>query len=102
MGQGIDPRGIGLFVVQILFLSLVWVFIILRLLAKFTIIKKFSLGDFFMYTAALTYTAHATITIRGINSSSWEGQSNAIQAESIALHSWFLCEVIYPTLSALQ
>ncbi|KAK3362788.1 integral membrane protein [Lasiosphaeria hispida] len=101
MDQVIDPRGIELFVVQIVFLSLVWVFFVFRLLVKLTIIKKCSLEDLFMYAAVLTYTAYATITIWGIHSASWDWESNPVQAESTALYSWLLCEVIYPPLSAL-
>jgi len=49
----------------------------------------------------LLYTAHSSISIWGIISGSRAAQTSMFEGESIALHAWFLCEVIYAPLSAL-
>jgi len=49
----------------------------------------------------LIYTAHNTISVWGIVYASQASQTNPLQGQSIALHSWFICEVLYAPLSAL-
>ncbi|KAK3996467.1 hypothetical protein QBC44DRAFT_365592 [Cladorrhinum sp. PSN332] len=97
----IDPRGVRLFVLTITFLILVWVFLSLRGLVKSLTVKKASLDDWLMLAAVLVYTAHSTITLWGIVYASQEGDEDFIRGENIALHSWFLGEVLYAPLSAL-
>lgn len=99
--SGIDPRGIQLFVAQITLLIMVWIFVLLRILVKVGLIKHIHLDDWLMIAVVFIYTAHAIITVWGIVSASREGEEHLARGESVALHSWFLCEVIYAPLSAL-
>lgn len=54
-----------------------------------------------MYKPKVIYTAHNTISIWGIVYASRVGDIDLLAGESIALHSWFLCELLYAPLSAL-
>ncbi|KAK3394833.1 integral membrane protein [Podospora didyma] len=99
--QDIDPRGIRLLIVQIVFLVLVWILVSLRGLVRLFVLKRVALDDLFMFISTLIYTAHATTTIWGIVYASNEAPADSPEAESIALRAWFLCEVIYAPLSAL-
>ncbi|KAK4232217.1 integral membrane protein [Podospora fimiseda] len=101
MIPNIDPRGVRLFVLTISFLVLVWLFISLRGLVKSMTVKKLSLDDWLMLAAVLLYTTHSTIALWGITYSSQEGEEDFLRGENIALHSWFLGEVLYGPLSAL-
>ncbi|KAK4452960.1 hypothetical protein QBC34DRAFT_397499, partial [Podospora aff. communis PSN243] len=47
------------------------------------------------------FTAHGTITLWGIVEGSVEGGTNYLLGENIALHSWFVGELLYAPLSAL-
>ncbi|KAM7190651.1 putative integral membrane protein [Naviculisporaceae sp. PSN 640] len=97
----IDPRGLKLFIVDLAFLTLAWLFFWLRALVTVTKIRRVSLDDILMFASIVIYTAHNTISLWGIVNASQIGDGNIIAGESIALHSWFLCEVIYAPLSAL-
>ncbi|KAK3362073.1 hypothetical protein B0T24DRAFT_670982 [Lasiosphaeria ovina] len=101
MSLDIDPRGDQLFTVQVVFLILVWIFIFLRAFVRFLIIKRVSLDDILMFLCVLIYTAYAILSICGILYASEARSTNPLGAESIGLHSWFVCEVIYAPLSAM-
>ncbi|KAK0666246.1 hypothetical protein QBC41DRAFT_256596 [Cercophora samala] len=101
MLSDLDPRGVRLFVLQITFLVLVYIFISLRILVKSLTVKKISLDDWLIFVAVIVYTTHATITIWGIVYASEEGDKDFVRGENIALHSWFLNEALYAPLSAL-
>ncbi|KAK4180406.1 hypothetical protein QBC36DRAFT_297622 [Triangularia setosa] len=101
MLSDLDPRGVRLFVLQITFLALVYLFISLRILVKSLTVKKISLDDWLIFAAVILYTTHATITIWGIVYASDEGDKDFVRGENIALHSWFLNEALYAPLSAL-
>jgi hypothetical protein len=49
----------------------------------------------------LLFTAHGIITLWGIVEASFEGATDFLRGENIALHSWFLGELLYAPLSAL-
>ncbi|KAK0729404.1 hypothetical protein B0T21DRAFT_292540, partial [Apiosordaria backusii] len=101
MISDLDPRGVRLFVLQVTFLVLVYIFISLRILVKSLTTKKISLDDWFIFAAVIVYTSHATITIWGIVYASEVGDDDFKRGENIALHSWFLNEALYAPLSAL-
>lgn len=50
----IDPRGLKLFIVDIAFLALVWLFFSLRVLVTITRIKRVSLYDIFMFASIVS------------------------------------------------
>ncbi|KAK4207253.1 hypothetical protein QBC37DRAFT_456178 [Rhypophila decipiens] len=97
----IDPRGLQLFIADIVFLVLTWVFFSLRALVTLILIRRVSADDILMFVSILIYTAHNTISVWGIVFASEVGQTNPLKGESIALTSWFICEVLYAPLSAL-
>ncbi|KAK0656407.1 hypothetical protein B0T16DRAFT_320223 [Cercophora newfieldiana] len=97
----IDPRGVQLFAVQVAALIVNWLFYTLRMLVKVVLIKSVTLDDWLMSSAILIFTAHGTITLWGIVEASIEGAVDYVRGENVALHSWFLCELLYPLLSAL-
>ncbi|KAK3695250.1 integral membrane protein [Podospora appendiculata] len=101
MDEVINPNGVPLFVIQITFLVLVWVSISLRAVVTLWLLKRVSLDDILMFASVLLYTAFAGISIWGILYGSAQIDTNLLEGERIALHSWFLCEIIYPPLSAL-
>ncbi|KAK4197756.1 hypothetical protein QBC40DRAFT_267349 [Triangularia verruculosa] len=101
MLSDLDPRGVRLFVLQITFLVLVYIFLSLRILVKSLTVKKISPDDWLIFAAVIVYTAHATITIWGIVSASNQGDIDFKKGENTALHSWFLNEALYAPLSAL-
>ncbi|KAK3337378.1 integral membrane protein [Cercophora scortea] len=101
MDEVINPSGVPLFVLQITFLVLVWVSISLRAVVTLWLLKRVSLDDLLMFASVLLYTAFAGISIWGILYGSAQIDTNLLEGERNALHSWFLCEIIYPLLSAL-
>ncbi|KAK0633549.1 hypothetical protein B0T14DRAFT_575735 [Immersiella caudata] len=97
----IDPRGVTLFACQVAALIVVWLFFTLRMLVKVVLIKSVTLDDWLMSSAMLIFTSHGIITLWGIVEASIEGEVDYPRGENIALHSWFLGELLYAPLSAL-
>jgi len=52
--QVIDPRGVQLFVVDVVFLVLAWIFFFLRALVKLVLIKKVALDDWLMLVSIVS------------------------------------------------
>ncbi|KAK5652593.1 hypothetical protein OQA88_10354 [Cercophora sp. LCS_1] len=100
-GVHIDPRGLNLFIVQIVFMVLVSLAAAARAFVRVKHTKEVALDDWLMFLAVFLYFVHAAVTFWGIVQASAEGQTDMIKAESTALLSWFICEVIYAPLSAL-
>ncbi|KAL2260159.1 hypothetical protein VTK26DRAFT_5930 [Humicola hyalothermophila] len=101
MAQPIDPRGVGVYVLVILSLALIWLVASLRAVVKLFMIKKVMADDWLMLTSVLLYTAHGGISLWGIINASKVAEADHARGHSIALHSWFLCEVLYALMSAL-
>ncbi|ORY66332.1 uncharacterized protein BCR38DRAFT_389901 [Pseudomassariella vexata] len=102
LGFDVNPDGTRLFIVQAVFLVLVWIVSLLRAQVKVFIIKKVMVDDWIMLVAVLIYTAYGIIAIYGVIAGGTGKHPSELTPDGIAaaLKSWYLCEVLYAPLSA--
>jgi hypothetical protein len=62
----LDPRTTRLFVAQIVFLVLVWVFVFLRVVVRTLIVKQVSLHDSLMFTSVACISPYLLIPSLGV------------------------------------
>jgi hypothetical protein len=112
--------GFGLFVVQLVFLVLAWIFTLLRFYVKVFMLKKVLIDDYLMGLAVvgacisqsnpchcnmlnlrskLMYTGYASAVFYGVVNGAMglHGDSPiTIEGAIASLKGWYICEVVYP------